>query len=272
MGAQPGAIVIDLRAEAARLAPTLGTLPELTAAERTAAIGTWRGRMVNETISARVFASLLQQALAAGLDGSWLRRIGDAITDELRHGRACAAVVVALGGEARAEIAALTPVPQHEDAGPIEALLRNALSIGCLSETVAVALIGAERLRTGPATLEQTLSAILADEVQHARLGWELLEALLPTLDAEARARLDAYLEVALRHLVAHELAHLPTGTPPSPAAVAVGVCDGAEARSLLFDTLRDVILPRLEQLGLAAQQGWQRLAAEPGWDRVARS
>lgn len=255
-------IVIDLQTEAGKLAPGLGALPELTEAERGAAIATWRGRMVNETISARVFAVVLEQALAAGLDGTWLRRIGDAIGDELRHGRACAAVVVALGGEARAEIAALATVPRHDDAGPVEALLRNALSVGCLSETVAVALIGAERLRAGPASLQQTLSAILADEVQHAKLGWDLVETLLPTLDTAARARLDAYLEVALRHLVAHELAHLPLGPAPSEQAEAVGVCDGGEARALFHATLSDVIVPRLEQLGLAAQVAWRRVAA----------
>ena len=123
-----------------------------------------------------------------------------------------------------------------------------------------MALIGAERLRAGPVALEQTLSAILADEVQHARLGWELLEALLPALDADARARLDAYLEVALRHLVAHELAHLPRGAAPSARAMDVGVCDGDEARALFFDTVSEVIVPRLEQLGLAAAACWDRV------------
>jgi hypothetical protein len=262
-----GAIAIDLRGEASKAASLLGVMPDLSAAERAAAIATWRGRMVNETISARVFAVLLQQALDAGLDGTWLRRIGDAIGDELRHGRSCAAVVVALGGEALAEVASLAPVPRHEDAGPVEALLRNALSIGCLSETVAVALIGAERLRAGPPALERTLSAILADEVQHAKLGWDLLEALLPRLDAEAQRRLGDYLEVAMRHLVAHELAHLPHGPAPTAAAQDVGVCDGAEARALFFDTVSEVIVPRLEQLGLPARACWARCRDASPWD-----
>ncbi len=246
--------VLDLQAEAEPLARALGALPPLSDDERDAAIATWRGRMINETISAQVFAALLQQALAAGLNGGWLRRIGDAITDELRHGRQCAALVVALGGSARAEVARLPAVPDHADADPAEALARNVLSVGCLSETVAVALIGAERLRTGHAALRETLSAILADEVQHSRLGWELLEALLPRLSAAARARLDAYLEVALRHLIAHEQAHLPAAdSVPSAAAEAVGVCGGAEAHSLLYGAIDEVILPRLRQLGIAA-------------------
>lgn len=256
--------VLDLRAEAEPLARALGPLPSLSPPERDAAIATWRGRMVNETLSARVFAALLPQAMAAGLAGGWLRRLGDAIGDELRHGRMCAAVVVALGGEARAEVATLQPVPAHLDAGPAEALARNALSVGCLAETVAVALISAERLRAGPPSLQDTLTAILADEVQHSRLGWELLQVLLPRLDAGDRARLDAYLEVALRHLVAHELAHLPPAhAAPSAAAEALGVCSGAEARALLWEAIETVIVPRLGELGLGGALAWRRVTAE---------
>ncbi|MCB9738915.1 MAG: ferritin-like domain-containing protein [Deltaproteobacteria bacterium] len=254
-----GAFRLDLRDAAAEGAKALGTLPPLTATEREAAIATWRGRMVNETISSRVFAALLPQALLVPEATPFLPQIADAIADELRHGRQCAAVVAALGGDAEAEIAALPEVPRHEDAGPVEALLRNLLSVSCLSETVAVALIGAERLRAGPDALQKTLGTILADEVQHARLGWELVAVLLPLLDDAARGRMEDWLVVAFRHLVAHELAHLPEGPAPTEAAVAVGVCDPSEARSLFFATVQDVIVPRLEQLGLPGAAAWSR-------------
>lgn len=252
-----GMLRLDLRAVAAAGVDALGALPELTRAERAAAIATWRGRMVNETISSRVFAALLPQVLAVPEATAFLPQVADAITDELRHGRQCAAVVAALGGEAHAEIAALPPVPLHEDAGPREALLRNVLSVCCLSETVAVALIGAERLRAEPPGLHATLSAILADEVAHARLGWELCAALLPACDAAERERLGAWLRVAFRHLVAHELAHLPLGPAPTAAAVAVGVCDALQARELFVETVEQVIVPRLEQLGLPGAAAW---------------
>ncbi|MEY3015625.1 MAG: hypothetical protein RIT45_4360 [Pseudomonadota bacterium] len=252
-----GAIRLDLRQAAAEGARALGPLPALDDDARTAAIATWRGRMVNETISSRVFAALVAPMLRVPEAAPFLPRVAEAIADELRHGRQCAAVVAALGGEACAELDALPEVPAHEDASPRVALLRNLLSVSCLSETVAVALIGAERLRAGPEALRETLGAILADEVAHARLGWELCAALLPQTDADERARLGAYLEVAFRHLLAHELAHLPMGAAPSEAAVAVGVCDPEEARSLFFDTVEEVVVPRLEQLGLPGRAAW---------------
>jgi len=252
-------IRIDLRDEGRADAAQLGVIPELSRADRDAAIATWKGRMVNETISSRVFAGLVPQMLRAGIQPRWIAPIADAVVEELRHGRECAAVVHALGGDPYAEIPTLAELPEHEDAPAVEAVMRNVMSISCLSETVAVALIGAERLRAGPETIRDALGRILADEVRHARTGWELIANLAPEIDDEIRARLNRYLVVAFRHLVAHELAHLPVGAAPSEQAAEVGVCDGDEARIIFFDTVHNVIIPRLEALGFAAQDAWSQ-------------
>lgn len=254
---------LDLRQEGQKLAADFGPMPALNLAERSAAIDTWRGRMVNEHISSRVFAALVPQMMRAGASSSRLEALATMIGDELRHGRLCAAMVEALGGQARAPYPDLAQVPDHGDAAPLEAALRNLLSICCLSETVAVALISAERLHAGQADMGKTLDGILADEVRHSRFGWTWLEEVQPQIDDAMRGRLGRYLTVAFRHLVAHELAHLPAGPTPSLGAMQVGVCDGREARALFFDTVAQVIVPRLQALGLPAQQAWREVAAE---------
>jgi hypothetical protein len=248
--------VLDLRTEAAaeKLALDGAMLSDV---ERTAAIGTWRARMINEHISARVFAGMIPQMMAAGVPASSIAEVADMIAEELRHGVQCAAVVHALGGDAVAELPPLAAVPLHTDAEPLEALLRNVVSIACLSETVAVALIGAERELAGPPAMQETLRAILADEVGHARFGWRLLETLGPRLTPELRARLGDYLVAAFRHLREHELAHLPPDPAPSELAEEYGVCDGNEARALFFETVRSVIIPGLEAHGIPAQRAW---------------
>ncbi|MEZ4452027.1 MAG: ferritin-like domain-containing protein [Nannocystaceae bacterium] len=255
---------LDLRRQAAALAPRLAALDlaALDARDRAAAIATWRGRMVNEHVSARVFAGLVPQLMRAEVDADLHEEVAAMIADELRHARLCAAAVHALGGEAIAELPPITAIPEHEDATPIEAVLRNVISIGCLSETVAVALIDGERLRTPDPELSTLLAEILADEVQHARFGWRFLEALAPGLDAATRSRIDAYLEVAFAHLIEHELAHLPARPAPSSAAEEIGVCDGNEARGLFFDTLRSVIVPGLTAHGFQAQDALRRAMA----------
>lgn len=249
---------LDLTRQAAAMGFALPDDLGLTEVDRQAAIGTWRGRMVNEHISARVFAGLIPQMMAAEVDASAQAEVARMVSEELRHGVQCAAVVHALGGEAAADLPPLPPVPVHDDVGPLEGFVRNILSICCLSETVAVALIGRERLETGPADLEAVLKAILADEVGHARFGWRMLDALVPRMDAATRERLGDYLITAFVHFRDHELDHLPEVASPSSRAEAIGVCDGREARRLFADTVERVIVPGLEKRGLPGAAAWR--------------
>ncbi len=250
--------LLDLTQEAQAIALDLPESLALDAVEREAVIHTWRGRMKNEHVSARVFAALVGQMMAAGSPASEQALVARMISEELEHGRLCAAVVHALGGDPVMETGELSSVPVHEDVSPVEGLLRNVLSISCLSETVAVALIDAEREQAGPPELQDLLKQILADEVQHARFGWRLLEAHAPQLDEAQRERLSDYLVDAFHALRAHELHYLPPTAPPSELAESYGVCDGRDARALFFDTVHTVIIPRLEEFGLSAKAAWK--------------
>ena len=250
---------LDLRAEARRHMPKVADLPEL----RESAIGTWRGRMINEHSSARVFEGLAEQFAAAGVH-ELVDEVRGFASEERRHGVLCGAVVEALGGEALAEIPEGAPYPAHDDAQtPLEAALRNMLSICCLSETVAVSLIGAERIEMPEGELRELLTRIYADEVGHSRFGWRTLERLAPSLDAATKARLGEYLEAAFDHLVEHELEHLPVASVPPPAGVVYGLCSGKDARQLFFDTVEQVIVPGLELHGIPAKDAWSRVVAD---------
>jgi len=257
-----GHTVLDLRDEARRAAPALPSLPHLAAAAR----ATWLGRMVNEHASSAVFEALTRQLAAADLPHGSVEACELFAVEERRHGVLCGAVVEALGGEARALLPEGPAFPEHADVAPLEGALRNLLSISCLSETVAVALIGAELADMPPGALSELLASIWADEIGHARFGWTLVSRLLPGLDPPARERLGDYLAVALAHLEAHELAHLPASAGPLEGGEQLGLCSGASARALFYDTVRDVIVPRLGALGLDAQRAWDgRLRSSHG-------
>src|SRR5258706_881587 len=156
--------VLDLRSDARRHRPELPELPEL----RVAAMGTWRGRMINEYQSAEVFGALAKQAEHLGLAAKLVSQLCEFETEERKHGVLCGGVVEALGGEARAEVSVPRRLPTHAGTAPLEAFLRNALSVSCLSETVAVALIGAERLEMPEGAPRDVLSEIWAGGVGHA--------------------------------------------------------------------------------------------------------
>jgi hypothetical protein len=118
-----------------------------------------------------------------------------------------------------------------------------------MSETVAVALIGAERLEMPEGTeLRALLTRIWADEIGHARFGWRLLEKLAPSLDAAERDAIRAYLPIAFGHLEAHELVHLPSRGAPA-GGESLGLCSGLDARALLRETIDEVIAPRIQML-----------------------
>lgn len=253
--------VIDMRADAPQL--QIDDLPVLSDEDRVAAQTTWRGRMVNEYVSSRVFGVLVGQLIAAGVRPTRVAEAATAVADELRHARSCASVLRALGGEPVADLPTLPEVPAHPDAGPLETALRNLLSVCCLSETVAVSLISAEFFELEGSTIGDVLKGILADEVRHSRLGWNLVAELMPQVDSAMRTRLNDYLRVALTHLRDHELSHLPPLRSPSSAAEQVGVCDGLAARALFQDTVRDVILPALRERGLSGDAAWKALTSD---------
>jgi hypothetical protein len=92
--------ILDLRDASRLLRPEVPAHPHL----RAAAIGTWRGRMINEHSSARVFDGLAGQLEAAGLAAEIASEVRGFADEERRHGVLCGAVVEALGGEAYAEI------------------------------------------------------------------------------------------------------------------------------------------------------------------------
>lgn len=257
-----GHAVLDLRREAAARRPDAAALPQLSDEEREEAIRTWRGRMINEHVSAQVWAGLLPQLLAAAVPPSVLASVAAAASDELRHAELCAGVVAALGGVPMGRLPPIAPVPRHADVPLLEGALRNVISIGCMSETVAVSLIRAEHAEIEAGPFGGLLASILADEVSHARVGWSLLGAIAPLLDDAARARTDRWLVDAFAHLLAWEVPKLPVVGGRRPELAQAGVCDGLGARALLDDTITTVIVPGLDRAGLAGTAAWAAVTA----------
>lgn len=230
---------------------------------RRGALGTWSGRMANEYGSAEVFEGLAEQLAEAGGRAQDVEILRGFAEEERRHGVLCGAVVEALGGQACADqrMPHRSELPRHREVEPLVAVARNLISVCCLSETVAVSLITAERLGMSPGPLRDLLTSILADEVGHGRFGWRWLAEHLPWLSRASKRRLCAWLPAALAHVEAHEIAHLRPGQPLDGGAE-LGLCDAEAAQALFYDTVRTVILPRLEALGLPVETGWSQQGA----------
>lgn len=249
--------VLDLRSEG-RSAPPID-LRGVTASELEAATSNWRARMASEYVSARVFGELLGQMIRAGLPAAETRRVADMARQEIEHGLLCARVLASLGAEAVADLPELEDVPRHLDASsPLEAVLRNVISIGCCSETVAVALVGTERELAGPPLVREVLDRILADEVKHSRFGWRIVSRLAPLLSDAEREGLNAYLVDCFRHQVRFHRPFLSMSNA-SPEGVALGAPNGASNWLVFVGAATEIIVPGLTKLGFAADVAWQK-------------
>jgi hypothetical protein len=254
---------VDLR-EAVRKHPLdLPGVQSLTAEERENAKEHWRIHMAAEFSSARVFSGLVPQMMAAGLPYEEVREVTDMARQEVEHGLQSARVLAALGGVPVSALPPLDPVPGHAPCSPLEAVLRNVISISCCGETLAVAVIGSERERAAFEPLREILTGILADEVGHARFGWRLLRDAGPAMDGEMKRRLSAYL-VAVFERDLRVMKQCSAGPEASFAALAVGASDGPLAWSTFLDTANEVTIPGLERHGLKA-----RWAFEKAWGRA---
>lgn len=247
-------IRIDLRELAGAHRPGVVVSDEL----RKPAIATWLGRMTNEYQSSFVFDALAAELEACPELAEHAAEARAFAEEERRHGILCGAVVEALGGQAVTSVDNEPDFPTHAEVEIEEAILRNLMSISCLSETVAVSLIGAEREVMPEGELKTLLTSIWADEIGHARFGWRLVVDHVPRLAPDAKRRMSGYLRASLRHLERHELSHLPERGGFGEGAEAIGLCSGRDARTLFYATVVRVILPRLGGLGLDASWAWQ--------------
>ncbi len=251
--------MLDLREQSRQHMPKLVLLPSL----QLAAIATWQGRMLNEYASGRNFEGLAPQLRAAGMNAKVVADCLEFADEERHHGVLCGAVVEALGGVALAQLPDPAEFPQHEEVGPVETALRNLLHMCCLSETVAVSLVGAERLEMPEGQLRDLLTTIYADEVGHSNFGWRLLPRLLELGDDAMKQRLGVYLRVAFAHFEQHELEHLPMRSAPPQGSV-YGLCSGSDGRALFYDTVDLIIIPALEAQGIPAREAWNRRGQDP--------
>jgi hypothetical protein len=223
----------------------------------------WRRRMIQEHHSAAVWARLLPQLIAAGASLDFKTMALKAGLDELHHAALCGEVLLALGDEPEAKTSLETkPLPEHRDCSPLERALRNMLYVGCLAETFAVAVTAEERLNAKEPFIREVLDQVHADETLHGRIGWIFIAEHLPRLNDAGKARIDAYLPVAFAHLEQDLLSAISESPPPPPELhaeiQALGVSENNEARTLFFQTVEHVLIPGLEDFGLAATKAWQ--------------
>jgi len=161
----------------------------------------WRARIAAEYASAAVTHNLVLWLIQAGAPPDLIYDGLAIVTDELVHSRMSAEVYAAAGGTE-------PPAIDQTQLGLARAealdrdILRAAVRVFCLGETVAVPLFSHLREGCTQAAARAALDRILKDEVRHRDFGWDLLDWLVAA-DPTAPARVEAALPAMLAELEA---------------------------------------------------------------------
>jgi hypothetical protein len=219
----------------------------------------WTKRVVAEHVATTRFAAHAARLEAQRGPGPLLAEMQKASVDERRHLDLCLGVVRRFSADPIDLPLEHIYLQGSDDA---EQLLADVVLACCFSETINVALLTLSLEAATDIGIRETTRALLADEVDHSRLGWAYLAW------ARRQGQGDALGEQLPRMLASVTLPLLFADTPPLPeeaALLALGDLPLRTRRSLFVDTVNEVILPGLQAQGLPVDRAHEWLA-QPSW------
>ena len=231
------------------------------ASDLTIAARAWSARAGQERRSAAVFATISSGLASWPVSLGLLSALARIVGDELRHAELCRRMAAELGGSV-----------EDDDLGSTERRLRPpgraatsaALSLllieGAVGETISAAIFAATRALTEEPRTRSALSAVLRDEVRHARTCWEALAALTKELEPDLptlRRELSHEMGVVEIHSVLPALRRVEAGDLGRPEHAALGILPPLRRVEVFYAAWERTIVPRLRKLGLDGEQIW---------------
>lgn len=202
----------------------------------------WASRARAEADAAGLFAHVARGLRAVDAHPTTVELAERAADDERRHQVVCAELAAHFGGPPAAVWSPVRPagVPTRES------VLLEVIGMCCINETVSTAVLGRMQHETRGAPAHEGITAILRDEVQHARLGWAHLafEARRGPVDGVA-GRLQELVDAAVRDLDEEP------DVPVDDALLRAGGLDRRTRVALLRDALKEVVFPGLVAYGI---------------------
>jgi hypothetical protein len=219
----------------------------------------WKRRAIGEHAANARFAAYAERLKAQGVPQRFQDEAFSSSEQELRHREVCLDMAHRLRfGEITFEPQDFTPLGP---AGP-ENMLADLVALCCVVETINVAQLSMALRDIVEPEMRQATRKILADEVNHSRLGW----AYLNWAKAAGQAELVApHIPQMLREAVTPAIF---TDPPPHPAEallITMGDPPMHRRRALFVQTIIDVILPGLEANGIATEPA-RKWLANPTW------
>jgi len=215
---------------------------------RALAASAWAFRWQVEVEASGRFERLADRLEQTGAAAELVALAQRSAADERRHAGLCAEQAALRGQDGPWTGAA--PPPEIAPGGlPLrERVLYELVAGCCIAETASVAVLTALLEAARGTELQRVLRALARDEVQHARLGWAALTVARRESDV---AFLSPFLPAMLGGHVDPDLYAPVTAEREDPALLEHGVLPHRLQRTLFERSLREVILPGLERLGV---------------------
>lgn len=218
--------------------------------ERAVVAAMWAFRARSEDQAAARFARIAERLDTLEAHPSLRALARRSIDDERRHRGRCAALAERFGHAPLASELFESPAP--EVAPPKLPLARRVtyelVAFCCLTESINAALLTRSFAIATEPDSRAAIREILADEVQHARLGWAYLA------QQHDRAWLREHFTTMLEATVPEELRDPRIQPAPSLGLRAHGVFARAELREILIECVDEVISPGLAMMNVDAE------------------
>ena len=219
----------------------------------------WRARIAAEYTSAAITQALVLWLIQAGAPPDLMEAGLAIVADELAHSRMSHEVYANAGGteppaidRTQLGLARTHEILEHD-------ILRAAVRVFCLGETVAVPLFRHLRERCTEPSARAALDRILRDEVRHRDFGWDLLDWLCASpIGDEVPARVAAELPAMFGELEASYGKANPTVAADAgemtEAERAWGLAPPREYAEILAQTIEKDYRPRFAARGIVIQ------------------
>lgn len=216
----------------------------LATRERVAEV--WLARAASERRVADSFVVVRAALIALGADAALIALADRAIDDEMRHAEISRIVASRYAGRELAHPPRLAlAVPRHDGVSASARHVLHVVGQCAINETIAsVYLENALAFATAPLA-RVALRELLADEIDHARIGWAVAGAASP----DARRALGVELP---RMCVANlRMWRAPRGVPEGPELAAHGAPPPESVERGLLVAFRELVVPGFASIGV---------------------
>ena len=210
---------------------------------------TWNFRYEAELRATERFIRLAETLRDSQAAPEVIRLAHNAVEDERRHAILCKEVASEYGypfGNNQINVAAVPLAPEGLEA--TDALLFEIVAFCCVTETVNTAMLVDTLTFTKVERIRDAVRTILRDEVNHSRLGWAHLahETSLGRGGFLPSVLIYMFSQIGIDEILQMD------GSRESQALADHGELNDERRINLFVSTLYDVILPGLENAGVA--------------------